>query len=97
MIKLIKQWLCSHNSIKTTTNSKIDSFHIVVETIIKCHDCNKIFENDPRASCCYVMHIHAEILREHYFKEKGIKITQSGIYQQSQRILIPRLKGMHHE
>jgi hypothetical protein len=82
MLQIIKKLLCKHPSIGITTEASFDKLYIV-KSVIKCADCEKTFPIHPHANCCYVQHLHGEILREQYFKVLGVKMTQSGMYQQT--------------
>lgn len=69
MFKLIKQWLCAHDEITTQTETSVDSL-IISKTLIQCNKCEKSFPQHPHASqCCYVQHIHANILQEKLFHQ----------------------------
>lgn len=75
MRKLIKQFLCSHQSISTETKSWSPENVFIVSSIIKCSDCGKTFLQHPNQSCCYVQHVHSEILKD-YWLEKIKHSTQ---------------------
>lgn len=67
MLKIIKQFFCSHNSIETTSESglnAIDQGYFFVKTLISCSKCGKSFAQHPRQMCCYVMHLQYEMIRE---------------------------------
>jgi hypothetical protein len=68
MLKLIKQWLCRHSDIITQTEASLDSL-LIVKTLIKCRKCDKSFPQHPHAQCCYVMHIHSQILQEKFIHQ----------------------------
>jgi hypothetical protein len=42
---------------------------IIAKSIIECMKCHKTFPQHPSAQCCYVMHIHAEILKEQFIQQ----------------------------
>lgn len=67
-MKLIKQWFCHHNDITTSTETSVDRL-IICKTLIKCNKCEKTFPQHPHAQCCYVMHMHAEILRDKFIHQ----------------------------
>lgn len=61
----IKQFFCSHKGIDTTT--EVRSIEpLIISSLIQCHDCKKTFAQHPNAQCCYVLHLHGEILREQF-------------------------------
>lgn len=67
MLKIIKRWLCRHKSIMIETKTSTDSF-IITWTLIQCSDCKKTFPNHPNAKCCYVEHIHSQVLYEQFIQ-----------------------------
>lgn len=68
MLRKIKQFFCRHESIFINTEISSDSL-IIVKTIIECTQCNKTFHNHPHHRCCYVEHIHSEIIKEKFINE----------------------------
>lgn len=68
MLKLIKQLLCAHNHITTSTETSVDSL-IISKTLIQCNKCKKSFPQHPHAQCCYVQHIHANLLHEKFIHQ----------------------------
>lgn len=68
MFKLIKQLLCAHNEITTQTETTVDGL-IISRTCIQCSNCKKSFPQHPHAQCCYVQHIHANILQEKFIHQ----------------------------
>lgn len=80
MIKdLIKQFFCSHNDISIETSTEIRaglSGIFIVKTFIKCNKCKKAFTQHPNANCCYVQHLHSEILKEEYLTISSRYIQQ---------------------
>jgi hypothetical protein len=68
MLTRLKQLFCFHNSISTTTETSSEGL-IISKSIIECERCHKTFAQHPRAQCCYVMHLHGEILRDQCIKQ----------------------------
>lgn len=67
MIKeFIKKVLCQHQSISTTTEVKDDDILCIISSLIKCSDCGKTFPQHPNAKCCYISHLHNEIIRDRF-------------------------------
>lgn len=74
---LIKQWMCRHERICTTTESYFDKPLFMVKSIIKCDNCEKTFPMHPNAKCCHVQHLHSELMREEFYKQyKSIRQPQ---------------------
>ena len=69
MIKIIKQFFCFHEGICTTTKVHSTTPLLIVSTLIQCTRCEKTFAQHPNAQCCYVQHLHGEMIREQLFKE----------------------------
>lgn len=68
MLNRIKQLFCSHDSI--TVNTEMYSKGLmIVKTSIQCQKCKKSFAQHPNENCCYVRHIHAEILKEQFIQQ----------------------------
>jgi len=68
--KLIKQLLCSHQGIVIETQVSYGALFIV-RTTIKCSYCDKSFKLHPNRQCCYVDHMHYEVIQENLFKPLG--------------------------
>lgn len=64
IVKLIKQFLCNHEDITTTTETNLESPILIVRSLIQCSQCKKTFAQHPNAQCCYIYHIHHEIMQE---------------------------------
>ncbi len=62
--RIIKQYLCDHKCIDTVTEVKTDASLLIVKSRIICADCMKVFPQHPNAQCCYVHHLHGEIIKE---------------------------------
>lgn len=68
MFKLIKQYLCNHPDIIIKTETSVDGL-IISKTLIQCNTCKKSFAQHPNQICCYVQHIHNNILYEKFIQE----------------------------
>lgn len=85
MLKIIKQYFCRHESIHISTDMNTENSFIIARTLIQCADCKKSFPQHPNAQCCYVMHIHSQILQEQYMKQlKGFQQCQQPQQPQTQ-------------
>lgn len=73
----LKQFFCRHEDIETITESYSPEHMFIVKSKIQCKKCEKTFDQNPRSQCCYVQHVHSEILRN-YWIEKIKKSTQNG-------------------
>ena len=71
MRRFIKQFLCRHQNTTTKTEARIenDNSFFIVSSLIKCADCDKTFPQHPNAQCCYIQHIHAEAMRDHWLNK----------------------------
>ncbi len=48
-----------------------------IESLIRCDDCKKSFTQHPRQECCFVKHIHSQILFERFAAEyKASRLSQ---------------------
>jgi hypothetical protein len=63
---LIKQFFCRHEKIEVITESYSPENIFIVKSIIKCDSCGKTFAQHPNAACCYINHIHTEIIKEYW-------------------------------
>jgi hypothetical protein len=66
MKKFFKQLFCRHEGIETITESNSPDKLFIVKSSIKCKTCEKVFDLHPNSPCCYVQHIHSQILLEHW-------------------------------
>lgn len=67
MLTRIKQYFCGHDRIETRSEtglSEAEKGWFFVKTLISCTKCGKSFAQHPRASCCYVMHLQNEMIKE---------------------------------
>lgn len=67
MLKRIKQYFCTHNSISIRSETglvAVDNGYFFVKTIVTCANCKKSFQQHPHEKCCYVMHIQYEMIKE---------------------------------
>lgn len=69
MKKFIKQLICRHNEITIKTESYSPGHLFIVKSLIQCSSCEKTFTHHPNHQCCYVMHIHAEIIKDHWINK----------------------------
>jgi len=69
MFTFLKRYFCQHLGINTITEMNHGQGLIIAKTKIYCQDCNKSFEQHPMSQCCYVQHIHAEILKEQFMQQ----------------------------
>jgi hypothetical protein len=70
IIKLIKQLFCEHD-ISINTEADINkSFTSLfwVKSSIKCNKCEKTFPIPAGYNCCYINHLHQEIIRDQIIK-----------------------------
>jgi hypothetical protein len=61
----IKQLYCKH-SIEIITESSLEEHVFIAKSIIKCKKCEKTFTQNQIGDCCYVKHIHSQMLYEHF-------------------------------
>ena len=66
MKKFFKQLLCSHSSIVTETVSSSPETSFMVSSVTMCKSCEKTFPQHPNAICCYVQHMHSQIILEYW-------------------------------
>lgn len=63
--RLFKQLTCEH-SILTTTKVISEEPLFIVSSLIQCEKCEKSFPYLPGRPCCYVQHIHSEIMKDKF-------------------------------
>ena len=68
MKKFLKQFLCNHEDITTITKTNLESPMIIISSLIQCSKCEKTFAQHPNAQCCYVYHIHHEIMQQKFIE-----------------------------
>jgi len=68
MKKFLKQLFCKHESIYVKTEMSKDSL-LIIKSLIQCENCKKCFTHHPNERCCYVMHLHGEIMKEHFIAQ----------------------------
>lgn len=66
---IIKQIFCSHSGTKTTTESSFKNDMFIVKTLIQCSNCHKTFPQHPNADCCYVKHIHNQLIYDFFINK----------------------------
>lgn len=69
MKDFFKQLFCRHIGIETTTKTLSTEPMFIVSTLIQCINCKKTFAQHPNANCCYVQHLHSEIMRDFYINK----------------------------
>jgi len=68
MKKIFKQYFYEHE-IETITESYSPEHMFIVKSIIQCKKCEKTFDQNPHSQCCYVQHVHSEILRDYWTRK----------------------------
>lgn len=77
---IFKQFFCRHEDIRTTTESYSPENCFIVKSLIQCSKCEKTFAQHPNEQCCYIMHIHAEVMRDFWINK--YKSMQQAIYKE---------------
>lgn len=82
MKKFFKQLVCRHEDILTITKTNLDSPMLIISSLIQCSKCEKTFAQHPNARCCYVYHLHNEIMQQKFIEQakQGFPLYQ---HQQS--------------
>lgn len=64
---MIKKLFCRHENISCISEANFtDEQLIIIKTRIECDRCKKTFKEHPKAQCCYVHHIHGQLIRDKY-------------------------------
>lgn len=64
VMKFLKQLFCGHSGICINTETELNGSLLICKSIIKCTSCEKTFTQHPNSDCCYVKHLHSQILME---------------------------------
>lgn len=70
MKSFVKKIFCHHRSITTKTEVKSVEPLFMVSSLIQCSDCGKTFPQHPNANCCYINHLHNEIIQRQLQMER---------------------------
>ncbi len=64
-----KKLFCHHRDIEIKTESYSPESLFIVKSIIQCKSCEKTFAQHPNQKCCYVQHIHSQIMYNYWVNE----------------------------
>lgn len=65
-MKFIKKLFCGHVGIEVKTEVLSTEPLFIIKSSIKCIKCEKTFPIHPNSKCCYVDHMHNQIMADHF-------------------------------